>query len=200
MLDDIATLMDDTISITKLAIKKTAPVLGDDLALGAKQVSGYSASREIPVLIAITKGSFLNKLIILPIVFLLSYFANFLIPYILIIGGLYLAYEGSEKVYEIIEEKFFHKKKVNLKSRKKLTEKEKIKSAIMTDFVLSIEIIVIALNSVLNEPFLTRLFAVSVVAILATVGIYATVAFLVRMDDIGFILLKNIMEKVFFIS
>lgn len=189
ILDDIATLMDDASAITKLAIKKTTPILGDDLAVGAKKAAGFHASRELPVLWAITKGSFKNKFIILPIVFLLNFLAPWIIPYILISGGLYLAYEGAEKVYEVIEEKIFDKTHHEIK--KEMDEKTKIKSAILTDFILSIEIVVISLGTVLNQPFFTQIIAVSVVSILATIGVYGIVAMLVRMDDIGFYIIKH---------
>jgi len=186
-------LMDDAAAITKVAVKKTVPILGDDLAVGAEKAAGFHASRELPVLWAITKGSFLNKLIILPMVFLLNFMAPWSISYILIIGGLYLAFEGAEKVYEVIEEKVL--KKSHHKTKKVLDEKSKIKSAILTDFILSIEIVVIGLSTVLDQLFLTQVIAVTTVAIIATIGVYGIVALLVRMDDVGFYIIKNSEEN-----
>ena len=195
VLDDIAMLLDDAAMISKVAIKKTAPILGDDLAVNAEKAAGFNASREIPVLWAITKGSLKNKLIILPIAFLLSAFAPWLIAPILILGGLYLAFEGAEKIHEYIEIKIL--KHVQKKERKVLTEEEKIKSAIVTDFILSIEIIVIALGSVMNETIMIQVIAVSAVALIATIGVYGLVAMLVRMDDVGFYLIQTSPEKSF---
>ncbi len=189
VLDDIAMLMDDTAAITKMSIKKTVPILGDDLAVNAEKSAGFHASRELPVLWAITKGSFKNKLIILPLAFILSAIAPWLIAPVLIIGGLYLAFEGAEKVHEYIETKIL--KKEHKEDKKTLSEEEKIKSAILTDFILSIEIIVIALGTVMDEPFMMQVLAVSSVALLATVGVYGIVALLVRMDDVGFYLIQN---------
>ena len=191
ILDDIAVLMDDAAAVTKIAVKKTVPILGDDLAVGAEQSAGFHASRELPVLWAITKGSFKNKLILLPIVFLFSFLAPWLIHYFLIAGGLYLAYEGAEKVYEVIEKRFFNTSSANEKQRKVIDEKAKIKSAIVTDFILSIEIIVLALGAVMNQTFIIQVIAVSSVAIIATIGVYGTVALLVRIDDVGFYMMEH---------
>lgn len=193
ILDDIAMLMDDTAAVTKIAIKKTVPILGDDLAVGAEQASGFHASRELPVLWAIVKGSFKNKLIVLPIIFLLNFFASWLIPYILVLGGLYLAYEGGEKVYEVIESKVF--KKVHHSTKKVLDEKAKIKSAIFTDFILSIEITVMALSAVMDETFMMQVISVSAVAMLVVVGVYGSVAMLVRMDDVGYYIIEHSKEE-----
>ncbi len=193
ILDDIAMLMDDAAAVTKVAVNKTAPILGDDLAVGAQKSSTFKASRELPVLWAITKGSFKNKLIILPIVFLLSSFFPWLIKYILIAGGIYLAYEGAEKIVEVVN-KYTSKHEVHQSIKQEQTEEQKIKSAILTDFILSIEIIVIALGTVIEEPLATQLIAVSVVAIVATVAVYGIVALLVRMDDVGFYLIDNSQE------
>ncbi len=194
VLDDIAILMDDVVMMSKLATKKTAGILGDDLAVNAEKATGFVASRELPVLWAITKGSFINKLIILPIVFTLNYFAPFLIKMILIAGGFYLAYEGIHKIYEVL----FHKKsdpqdfegpdyKVEITDN----EKEKIKSAVTTDFILSLEIVIIALGTVLDKPFQLQLMTVSIVALIATVGVYGLVALIVRMDDFGLMLISK---------
>ncbi|KKK50586.1 hypothetical protein LCGC14_3123540, partial [marine sediment metagenome] len=148
LLDDIAALMDDVAVMGKVAAKKTAGILGDDLAVNAEKASGFMSSREIPVLWKITKGSLLNKLIILPVAFLLSAFVPTAITIILLIGGFYLAYEGAEKVYEYF---FPHPHALDAASVEKLSEeeilsmeKEKIKAAIVTDFILSIEIVIIA--------------------------------------------------------
>ena len=155
LLDDIATLMDDVAAMSKVAAKKTAGILGDDLAVNAEKSSGFVSSREIPVLWAITKGSFLNKLIILPVAFLLSAFLPIAITVILILGGLYLAYEGAEKIFEFIVPHKHDNREIkieNLSEEEILNkEKEKIKSAIVTDFILSIEIIIIALGTVIEE-------------------------------------------------
>lgn len=189
LLDDIATLMDDVAMMTKVAGKKTAGILGDDLAVNAEKASGFMSDRELPVLWAITKGSFLNKVIILPVAFLLSAFIPAAITVILILGGLYLAYEGAEKIYEFF---FPHASHENTPKLEKLSkeeilarEKEKIKSAILTDFILSIEIIIIALGSVGNESLTTQILVVTVIALLATVGVYGIVALIVRMDEYG---------------
>ncbi len=189
ILDDIAALMDDVAVMGKVAGKKTAGLLGDDLAVNAEKASGFMSSRELPVLWAITKGSFLNKLIILPVAFLLSAFLPSAITVILIIGGLYLAYEGAEKIYEYV---FPHAHKKEKPKLEKLSEeevlsreKEKIKSAILTDFILSVEIVIIALGTVGGEPLLTQILVVSLIAIIATVGVYGIVALIVRMDEFG---------------
>lgn len=190
LLDDISVLMDDVATMSKVATQKTAGILGDDLAVNAEKASGFASSRELPVLWAITKGSFINKAIILPLAFLLSAFAPWIIIPILMLGGIYLAYEGMEKIYEY----FFHKKEriplANLEQKTKeevLTEeKGKIKSAIITDFILSIEIVILALSTVAGEPMLVQIAAVTFVALLATVGVYGIVALIVRMDDFGY--------------
>ncbi|SHO80213.1 Membrane protein, putative [hydrothermal vent metagenome] len=189
LFDDIALLMDDVATITKVATKKTVGILGDDLAVNADKASGFTSSRELPVLWAITKGSFTNKLIILPIAFLLSAFASWLIIPILMIGGVYLAYEGAEKIYEY----FFHKaeKKEIIfedKNREDILkdEEKKIKSAILTDFILSIEIIIIALGTVTQEAITIQILVVSFIAIIATIGVYGIVALIVRIDDFGY--------------
>lgn len=189
LFDDIAALMDDVASMSKIATKKTAGILGDDLAVNAEKASGFVASRELPVLWKIMKGSFLNKLIILPIAFLLSAFLPQAIIPILLLGGLYLAFEGAEKIYASI----FHKKHVEHLERKvEMSENElaeyetkKVKSAILVDFILSIEIIVIALGTVMDQTITIQIAVVTIVAIIATVGVYGIVALIVRMDDFG---------------
>jgi predicted DNA repair protein MutK len=190
LLDDIAALMDDVVVMSKITTKKTAGILGDDLAVNAEKATGFVSSRELPVLWAITKGSALNKLIILPIAFLLSAFAPWAITLALVLGGVYLAFEGAEKIYE-----FFvphnHVEPVviieNITEENKLiAEKSKIKSAIFTDFILSVEIVIIALGTVLGQPLLFQILVVSVVSVIATIGVYGIVALIVRMDDLGY--------------
>jgi hypothetical protein len=189
LLDDIATLMDDVAVMSKVAAKKTAGILGDDLAVNAEKASGFVSSREIPVLWAITKGSFLNKLIILPVAFLLSAFLPAAVTVILVIGGLYLAYEGGEKVYEYLVPHKHHKEELSMvevtEAEILAMEKDKIKSAILTDFILSIEIVIIALGTVVKEPITTQIVVVSLIAIIATIGVYGIVALIVRMDEFG---------------
>lgn len=200
ILDDIAALMDDVAVTSKIATRKTAGILGDDLAVNAEKATGFLASRELPVLWAITKGSFLNKLIILPIAFLLQFFFPVAIKYILVAGGLYLAYEGAEKIVEF----FFHKKHEEVTAEEVIeksdtdAEKAKIKSAITTDFILSVEIVIIALGSVLDQTLTIQIATVSIVAILATIGVYGLVALIVRMDDAGYGLMKRSNNKGFF--
>jgi predicted DNA repair protein MutK len=206
LLDDIAALMDDVATMSKMATKKTAGILGDDLAVNAEKASGFVSSRELPVLWAITKGSALNKVIILPIAFLLSYFLPWLITIILILGGLYLAYEGAEKIYEYF---FPHAPARKIEVFKELSEAEilalekgKIKSAIVTDFILSVEIIIIAMGTVVGQDFWMQVIVVSVVAFIATVGVYGIVALIVRMDEAGYKLIQwsdgrnNLLQKV----
>ena len=199
ILDDIAALMDDVAINAKLATKKTAGILGDDLAVNAEKSTGFVSSREIPVLWAITKGSFINKLIIVPIALLLNLFLPAAIIVILILGGFYLAFEGVEKVIEF----FFHKNKHvkqgefgEIKQDVEL-EKVKIKSAIITDFILSVEIVIIALSTVLDKNLGMQIFTLTIVSILATVGVYGIVALVVRMDDFGFKLIEKSNKKEF---
>ncbi|SCY02414.1 hypothetical protein SAMN05192588_0780 [Nonlabens sp. Hel1_33_55] len=195
LLDDISVLMDDVAAMSKVATKKTAGILGDDLAVNAEKASGFVSSREIPVLWAITKGSFLNKLIILPVAFLLSAFLPWAVTVILLLGGVYLAFEGAEKIYEWI---FPHAQPATDIPPQEMTEeeilaheKEKIRAAIVTDFILSVEIVIIALSSVVNEPILNQIMVVTVVAIIATIGVYGIVAAIVRMDDLGLRLIRT---------
>ncbi len=205
ILDDIAALMDDVAVTSKIATQKTAGILGDDLAVNAEKATGFLSSRELPVLWAITKGSFMNKLIILPIVFLINWLYAPAINYVLILGGFYLAFEGVEKIIEFL----FHRDKkghevieeiVEDQKSSEQIEKEKVKSAITTDFILSIEIVIIALGTVLEEshPFITQILVTSLVAFIATVGVYGIVALIVRMDDAGFKLIKKSHDKGFF--
>jgi hypothetical protein len=196
--DDIASLLDDAAVVTKVAAKKTTGILGDDLAVNAQKASGFAASRELPVLWAITKGSFRNKLIILPIAFLLSAFAPWAIIPILMFGGIYLSYEGVEKIVEYLFEKQEKKEEQQIEiSEEELLkiEAKKVKSAITTDFILSIEIVIIALGTVISQSLPIQIIAVTIVAFLATIGVYGFVALLVRMDDFGFALIEKANNK-----
>ncbi|MET0466528.1 MAG: DUF808 domain-containing protein [Chitinophagaceae bacterium] len=202
ILDDIAALMDDVAVSVKLATRKTAGILGDDLAVNAEKATGFLSSRELPVIWAITKGSFINKLIILPAVFILEFFLPVVVTYILIAGGLFLAYEGMHKIYEFL----FRRKKNTKEAAKKVVEqspadeKAKIRSAITTDFILSVEIVIIALGTVMEKDLTTQILTVSFVAIIATVGVYGLVALIVRMDDAGVRLIKSSGDKGFIAS
>ncbi len=199
ILDDIAALMDDVAVSSKIATQKTAGILGDDLAVNAEKATGFLASRELPVLWKITKGSFLNKLIILPVIFLLNFFLPQAITYILIAGGFYLAYEGVEKIVEYLFHRKHHKDEVvkvvvesaEVQQVSAEEEKTKIRSAVITDFILSVEIVIIALSSVLEKDLTTQILTVCIVALLATVGVYGLVALIVRMDDAGYKLMKR---------
>lgn len=194
VLDDIAVLLDDAAVMSKIAAKKTAGILGDDLAVNAEKATGFRASRELPILWAITKGSFVNKLIILPLAFLLSTFLPWLIVPILLLGGTYLSFEGVEKIYHTLLHRSHHDKPAAeiVKNDAELlkAEKVKIKSAIHTDFILSIEIIILALSTVMGKSLLLQVIVVSLIAIIATIGVYGFVALIVRMDDVGFFLIN----------
>lgn len=201
ILDDIAALMDDVAAASKIATKKTAGILGDDLAVNAEKATGFLSSRELPVLWKITKGSLLNKLIIIPIVFLLQVYLPVAITIVLILGGFYLAYEGVEKIVEWL----FHRQHAPEEAAVEAVaaegmeaENRKVKSAISTDFILSIEIVIIALSTVMDKPLTMQIITVSVVALLATIGVYGIVAMIVRMDDAGFLLIKQSKGKGFF--
>lgn len=199
LLDDIVAVADDVASMSKMAFKKTAGVLGDDLALNAEQVSGVKTNRELPVVFSVFKGSLINKLILVPLALLISYFLPVLMTPLLMIGGAFLCFEGVENLYE----KFFHKDKVkdhqeqhknniNLSPEDLVAfEKKKIKGAIRTDFILSAEIIVISLSAIENFPVLQRIIALSVLALFFTFFVYGLVALIVRLDDIGFWLQKR---------
>lgn len=194
LLDDIATVLDDVAVLTKVAATKTAGVLGDDLALNAQQVAGVKADRELPVVWAVCKGSLINKLILVPGALLLSALAPWSITPLLMAGGLFLCFEGFEKVAH----KLLHSKAEDAAGHAQLLdalsdvsvdvvalEKEKIKGAVRTDFILSTEIIVITLGTVAASPFLTRLSVLAGVAVLMTVGVYGLVAGIVKIDDLG---------------
>ena len=201
LLDDIATILDDVSVMTQIAAKKTAGVLGDDLALNAQQVSGVHAERELPVVWAVAKGSFLNKLILVPSALAISYFAPWAITPLLMAGGAYLCFEGFEKVSHKLlvshhEDIAQHAVLANAITSAKVDlvalEKSKIKGAIRTDFILSAEIIVIALGTVATASFSQQASVVAVVAIIMTVGVYGLVACIVKLDDLGlYLMLKK---------
>lgn len=199
LIDDIATLLDDVAVMTKVATKKTAGVLGDDLALNAQQVTGVSPAREIPVVWAVAKGSFLNKAILVPAALAISFFAPWLVTPLLMLGGAFLCFEGFEKLVH----KWLHAKedqahkeelhqalqdpKVDLKE----FERDKIKGAVRTDFILSAEIIAITLGTVTEQPIGMQFLVLTVVALLITVGVYGLVAGIVKLDDGGLYLSRR---------
>ncbi|MCU0952645.1 MAG: DUF808 domain-containing protein [Burkholderiaceae bacterium] len=200
LLDDITSVLDDVATMTKVATKKTAGVLGDDLALNAQQVSGVRADRELPVVWAVAKGSLWNKAILVPAALAISAFAPWLVTPLLIVGGLFLCYEGVEK----LAHKFLHRNGAEAAHREKLAqavvdpavdlvalEKDKIKGAIRTDFILSAEIIVIALGTVADAPLPQRVAVLVGIALLMTVGVYGLVAAIVKLDDLGLLLTRR---------
>lgn len=199
LLDDVASILDDVAVMTKLATKKTAGVLGDDLALNAQQVSGVRADRELPVVWTVAKGSAFNKLILVPVALLISAIAPWLITPLLMIGGLYLCFEGVEKIVH----KFLHADEVESEKKKLLEavadesvdlvalEKEKIKGAIRTDFILSAEIIVIALGTVAAASFGVRVATLIAISAIMTIGVYGLVAGIVKLDDVGLRLTRS---------
>ena len=194
LIDDIATILDDVAVLTKVAAKKTAGVLGDDLALNAQQVAGVKADRELPVVWAVAKGSFVNKAILVPLALAISAFAPWLVTPLLMVGGAFLCYEGFEK----LAHRFLHSRDEDQAAKAELAqamadpavdpvafEKAKIKGAIRTDFVLSAEIIAITLGTVAQAPFGTRVTVLVGIALLMTVGVYGFVAGIVKLDDAG---------------
>ena len=200
LLDDIATVLDDVALLTKVAAKKTAGVLGDDLALNAQQVSGVRADRELPVVWAVAKGSFKNKLILVPAALIISAFAPWAITPLLMLGGAYLCYEGFEKISHKLlhskqEDEAEHAEIIDAISNPEVDivafEKKKIKGAIRTDFILSAEIIVIALGTVKGVPMLTQVLVVSGIALVMTIGVYGLVAGIVKLDDAGLHLIQE---------
>ncbi|OQT30522.1 DUF808 domain-containing protein, partial [Vibrio parahaemolyticus] len=192
LLDDIATVLDDVALMSKMAAKKTAGVLGDDLALNAQQVSGVASEREIPVVWAVAKGSFKNKLILVPSALLISAIIPWLIMPLLLIGGLFLCFEGAEKVLEkLFPHSHPHEEKEELVDTGESLEdyeKRKVAGAIRTDFILSAEIIVIALGTVTGASLVTQILVVSLIAVIMTIGVYGLVAGIVKLDDLGFYL------------
>jgi len=194
LIDDIAAVLDDVALMTKMAAKKTAGVLGDDLALNAQQVSGVRAEREIPVVWAVAKGSFINKLILVPAALLISAFAPWAVTPLLMLGGAYLCFEGFEK----LAHKFLHSKADDQAAHAQLVEavagpatdlvafeKDKIKGAIRTDFILSAEIIAITLGTVADAPLMQQVIVLSGIALVMTIGVYGLVAGIVKLDDLG---------------
>jgi predicted DNA repair protein MutK len=197
LLDDIATILDDVAVMTKVAAKKTAGVLGDDLALNAQQVTGVKADRELPVVWAVTKGSLLNKAILVPLALLVSAVAPWAVTPLLMMGGLFLCFEGFEKVAHAL----WHNKADDEVRHAELTravadpavdlvafEKEKIKGAVRTDFILSAEIIIITLGTVADQAFASKVAVLIGIALLMTVGVYGLVAGIVKLDDAGMLL------------
>lgn len=199
LFDDIATTLDDVAVMTKMTAKKTAGLLGDDLALNAEQVTGVAAERELPVVWAVAKGSLINKVILVPVALLISYFIPWLITPLLMIGGAFLCFEGFEKVLHY----FLHSSAENTHTENlhaavnhpntdlRAFEKDKIKGAIRTDFILSAEIIVVALGSVSNATFSEQILVVSGIALLMTIGVYGFVAGIVKLDDVGIHLMQK---------
>ncbi len=194
LIDDIATILDDVAILSKVAAKKTAGVLGDDLALNAQQVAGVSAARELPVVWAVAKGSFINKAILVPAALAISAFAPWLVTPLLMLGGAFLCFEGAEK----LAHKFLHSKNEIDERHAELAqalqdpavdlvalEKDKIKGAVRTDFILSAEIIAITLGIVAGQPLPTQLAVLSAMAVVMTVGVYGFVAGIVKLDDLG---------------
>jgi len=200
LLDDITTVLDDVAVLTKVAAKKTAGILGDDLALNAQQVTGLSAERELPVIWAVAKGSLINKIILVPVALLISYFIPWLITPLLMLGGAFLCFEGMEKVLHY----FFHQKPseethkqtsplalTQPETNRLMIEKEKVKGAIRTDFILSAEIIVVALGSTANATFQQQILVMSGIAFAMTIGVYGLVASIVKLDDLGIHLMQK---------
>lgn len=201
LLDDIATILDDVAVLTKRAATKTAGVLGDDLALNAQQVSGVVSQRELPVVWAVAKGSAVNKLILVPLALLIGTFAPWAVIPLLMIGGLYLCFEGVEKLHHA----YAHRQKaVAADAEKKLadlaaskpaevveSEAEKIKGAVRTDFVLSAEIIAITLGTVAGQDFMRQLSVLTAISVIMTVGVYGLVAGIVKLDDAGLYLTQR---------
>ena len=200
LIDDIATILDDVALLSKVAAKKTAGVLGDDLALNAQQVAGVKAERELPVVWAVAKGSFINKAILVPSALVISSFAPWAVTPLLMAGGAYLCFEGFEK----LAHKHLHSKSEQAAERESrvialtnpavdlvAVEKEKIKGAVRTDFILSAEIIVITLGTVQASPFITQVSVLTSIALLMTVGVYGLVAGIVKLDDGGLYLTQR---------
>lgn len=203
LLDDIATILDDVSVMTKVAAKKTAGILGDDLALNAQQVTGVESNRELPVVWAVAVGSFFNKVVLIPIALLMSSFAAWAIEPLMIAGGTFLCYEGCEK----IAHKWLHPKEATQHSTEHrgnvidpavdlvAVEKAKVRGAIRTDFILSAEIIVITLGAVSSAPFVTQVGVLIAIGLLMTVGVYGLVAGIVKLDDLGLWLIRTPPEK-----
>lgn len=200
LIDDIATILDDVSALSKVAVKKTSGVLGDDLAVNAEQVSGVSADRELPVVWAVAKGSFRNKFILVPAALLISAFIPWLITPVLMLGGLFLCYEGFEKLAHSTKDRKSEKAAQHRAVNAQLAdpkvnplelERRKIKGAIRTDFILSAEIIVITLGIVAHAVFSTQVIVVSGIALLMTIGVYGLVAGIIKLDDVGLYLSRR---------
>jgi len=200
LIDDISTVLDDVAVLSKVAAKKTAGVLGDDLALNAQQVTGVTADRELPVVWAVFKGSAINKLILVPAALAISAFIPWAVVPLLMVGGAFLCYEGFEK----LAHKFLHSQEEDEAHHDELTaalvnpaidlvafEKDKIKGAVRTDFILSAEIVAITLGTVSSQPFLTQVTVLAGIAAVMTVGVYGFVAGIVKLDDLGLYLTKK---------
>lgn len=201
LLDDIATLLDDMATLSKVAAKKTAGVLGDDLALNAQQVSGIDASRELPVVWAVAKGAFINKLILVPTALLISTFLPWLVMPLMMLGGLFLCFEGVEKLLHsyLPHKAAAHAEAVPamaVETDVRALEKNRVKGAVRTDFILSAEIIVISLGVVQGAPILTQFAVISLIAVAVTFGVYGLVAAIVKFDDAGLALLAASGETV----
>ncbi|MGS3447259.1 DUF808 domain-containing protein [Klebsiella electrica] len=199
LLDDIATLLDDISVMGKLAAKKTAGVLGDDLSLNAQQVTGVRANRELPVVWGVAKGSFVNKVILVPLALLISAFIPWAITPLLMLGGAFLCYEGVEKVLHSLQARK-HKEDPQVRQQRLEAlaeqdplafERDKVKGAIRTDFILSAEIVAITLGIVADAPLLNQILILSGIAILVTVGVYGLVGVIVKLDDMGYWLVKK---------
>lgn len=199
LLDDIATLLDDISMMGKLAAKKTAGVLGDDLSLNAQQVSGVRANRELPVVWSVAKGSLLNKVILVPLALLISAFIPWAVTPLLMIGGAYLCFEGVEKVLHTLHERK-HKGDDDVRQQRLEAiaqqdpgsyERDKVKGAIRTDFILSAEIVAITLGIVAEAPLLNQVLILSGIAVLVTVGVYGLVGVIVKLDDMGYWLVEK---------
>lgn len=199
LLDDIATLLDDVALMTKVAAKKTAGVLGDDLALNAQQVTGVNADRELPVVWAVAKGSLLNKAVLVPAALLISAFAPWLITPLLMLGGLFLCFEGTEKVHHLLQpaaqDAQHHQALVQAVADEQVDllafEKDKIKGAVRTDFILSAEIIVITLGTVATASFAQQVAVLVGISVVMTVGVYGLVGGIVKLDDAGIYLIQK---------
>lgn len=199
LIDDISIILDDVSVMTKVAAKKTAGVLGDDLALNANQVAGVKADREIPVVLAVAKGSAINKVILVPLALLISAISPMLVTILLMLGGLFLCFEGAEKVLH----KFLHEHEAEQQHEQHLIanaqnqdlvalEKDKIKGAIRTDFILSAEIIVISLGTMASSvTLLNKALVLSAISVVMTLGVYGLVAGIVKLDDLGLHLLQK---------
>lgn len=199
LLDDIATLLDDISMMGKLAAKKTAGVLGDDLSLNAQQVSGVRANRELPVVWSVAKGSFINKVILVPLALLISAFLPWAITPLLMTGGAFLCYEGVEKVLHSLQARK-HKEDPQARQQRlqalaqqdpRELERDKVKGAIRTDFILSAEIVAITLGIVAEAPLLNQVLILSGIAILVTIGVYGLVGVIVKLDDMGYWLVEK---------